>query len=108
VDDNPLKEDDSDKVMFENSPEATPLGAESFSMRAQKDKFIGGASEKRVKSKEDIAMEKVKDIRENAWAHWLSRGKLTRVSESGLYSRNVAKALQDKQYLEGLGHTERS
>ena len=46
MDDNPLDEKNDKSVLFETLPEATPPGAESFSIRAQKDKFLGGGLEK--------------------------------------------------------------
>ena len=46
MDDNPLKEGNNKSVLFETSPEVTPPGAETFSIQAQKDKFLGGGLEK--------------------------------------------------------------
>lgn len=44
MDDDILSNDEQTKVDFLNPPESTPEGAQDFSMKAQQDKFLGGAS----------------------------------------------------------------
>lgn len=48
MDDNPLEENSSKPILEEFSPESTPAGAENFSMKAQKDKFVGGGGKEQT------------------------------------------------------------
>lgn len=69
------------------------LGEESLSMRAQKDNFIGGTSEKRAKSKEDAAMEKVEKLREskNLLSHASNLDWVREILKEGILSQNFRK-----------------
>ncbi|MEK7573239.1 MAG: hypothetical protein AAB531_02325 [Patescibacteria group bacterium] len=78
MDDNPIK-DAEENAMFEVGPESTPPGAASFSIKAQKEKFLGGGgkeqkpktpSAQRLSKESDPALQQ----RVNAFLNETSKG----------------------------------
>lgn len=62
MNDNILSDSEQDKVDFLNPPESSPAGAENFSMKAQKDKFLGGPSGESKNEKSSLRVRKVFEV----------------------------------------------
>lgn len=97
MDDNPLDEKNDKSVLFETPPEATPPGAEFFSIQAQKDKFLGGkTAEKPEVTKEQKALERVGDIYDSSWSHTTRIEKLPKILRQGVVSQEFADRINEE------------